>query len=56
MPSLEKVLLAIGERNLKVTVESDDTELIEIKSENKNIDLVIKDNEKFKELLKGLRR
>jgi hypothetical protein len=56
MLSLEKVLLAIGERNLLVTVESDDTKLLEIKSRDKNIDLVIKDNEQFKKLIKELRK
>ena len=56
MPRLEKILEVIGERNLKVTVESDDSELLEIKSENKNIDLIIKDNEQFKKLIKELRK
>lgn len=56
MPNLEKVLLALGERKLKVTVESDDAELLLITSSDKNIDLVIKDKDEFKKLMKELRK
>lgn len=56
MPSLEKVLEALGERKLKLTIEQNDVELLLVKSRDKNIDLIIKDIEKFKELIKELRK
>ena len=53
---MEKILEVIGEQNLKLSIEQNDVELLEIKSENKNIDLVIKDKEGFKKLIKELRK
>jgi hypothetical protein len=56
MPNLEKVLGVLVERNLKLTLESDDVELLEIKSSDKTIDLEIKNREEFKKLIKELRK
>lgn len=56
MPSLEKVLGALAERNLKLKAEQNDVELIEIKYRDKNIDLIIKNTDEFKKLVKELRK
>ena len=55
MPKPERVLELLKERNLKLKVESDDVELCEIKSHEKNIDVIIKNREEFKKLIKELR-
>ncbi len=55
MPNLEKVLELLSKRNLLLKVASDDVELCEIKSSGKNIDVIIKNTEEFKKLIKELR-
>lgn len=55
MPKPEEVLELLKGRNLRITIESEDVELCEIKSQDKNIDVIIKNQEEFKKLLKELR-
>ncbi len=56
MPSLEKVLGALTERNLTLTIKQDESELLEIKTKNKNIDMIIKNTDELKKLVKEIRK
>jgi hypothetical protein len=56
MPNLEKALEALGKRNLKLNLSQDGVELLELRANNKNIDLEIKNRDGFKKLLKELRK
>ena len=55
MPKPENVLELLSGRNLQLKVASDGVELCEIKSHDKNIDVIIKNREEFKKLIKELR-
>jgi hypothetical protein len=55
MPKPERVLELLVERNLNLKVTQDDVELCEINTSDKNIDVIIKNTEEFKKLIKELR-
>ena len=55
MPKPEKILELLAGRNLLLNVKQDDVELCEIKSHDKNIDVIIKNIDEFKKLVKELR-
>ncbi len=56
MPTMLKALEALGNRNLKLNLSQDGVELLELKINDKNIDLEIKSQEEFKKLLEELKK
>jgi hypothetical protein len=54
MPNPEKVLKALTERNLTLTVKQDESELLKIETKNKNIDMIIKNTDELKKLVKEI--
>ncbi len=56
MPNLLKALEALGNRNLKLNLSQDGVELLELKINDKNIDLDIKNREEFKKLLEEFKK
>lgn len=56
MPTLLKALETLGKRNLKLNLSQDSVELLELKINDKNIDLDIKNREEFKKLLEELKK
>jgi len=55
MPNLLKALEILEKRNLKLNLSQDGVELLELRINDKNIDLEIKNREEFKKLLKELK-
>lgn len=55
MPNLLKALETLEKRNLKLNLSQDGVELLELRIDDKNIDLEIKNREEFKKLLKELK-
>lgn len=56
MPNLLKALEALGKSNLKLNLSQDGVELLELKINDKNIDLEIKNQGEFKKLLEELKK
>lgn len=56
MPTLLKALETLGKSNLKLNLSQDGVELLELKINDKNIDLEIKNREEFKKLLEELKK
>ena len=54
MPNLEKILGKLEGRNLNFNLKQDGTELLEIRTTGKNIDIEIKNKDEFKTLIKEL--
>lgn len=55
MSDLLKALEILEKRNLKLNLSQDGVELLELRIDDKNIDLEIKNREEFKKLLKELK-
>lgn len=56
MPNLEKLLEKLEGRNLKLKLQQDGEDLLEIRTGGKNIDIEIKNKDEFKTLIKELRK
>ncbi len=56
MSNLLRALETLEKHNLKLELSQDGVEMVELRMNDKNIDLEIKDRDEFKKLLKELKK